>query len=233
MNRLHIHRLISVGAVESGDDPQAEILIYKSKQLEPVQGLIGKEGDSMPFDVESLTDEGKEYVAALQSQIEALTVEEEPSLPDDLPDIVKSRIDEMDETIAKDRVEKERLAKDLADLRDEMATEKYDARAEELEPLFGDKVKSAPILKALAAAAPEAFGELDEILDTLIIRDTTAPLFKELGDVSGGGAAVDQIAAFAVEIQKDAKTDMTLVDARAQAWRDHPELKTQSREEGN
>ena len=187
----------------------------------------------MPFDIESLTDEGKEYVAALQSQIEALTVEEEPSLPDDLPDIVKSRLAAQDDAIAKDRVEKERLAKDLADLRDEMATEKYDSRAEELEPLFGDKTKSAPILKALAAAAPEAFGELDEILDTLIIRDTTAPLFKELGDISTGGAAVDQISAFAVEIQKDAKETMTLVDARAQAWRDHPELKVQDREENS
>ncbi len=231
--RLFVDSITSIGAVEAADNEPSKILFWKQQTLEPVQGLIEKEGDSMPFDVESLTDEGKEYVAALQSQIEALAVEEEPSLPDDLPDIVKSRIDEMDETIEKDRVEKERLAKDLADLRDEMATEKYDARAEELAILLGDKDEVAPILKALATDSPEAFGKLDAMFDTLIVKESLAPLFKELGDVSGGGAAVDQIAAYAVEIQKDAKKEMSLVDARAQAWRDHPELKTQDREENS
>ena len=234
MNRLHITRITSIGAVTDGDNPESKIMFWKRTQSEPVQGLIGKEGDSMPFDIESLTDEGKVFVAELQSQIEALTVEETPAaLPDDLPDIVKSRLAAQDDAIEKDRVEKERLAKDLADLRDEMATEKYDARAEELAILLGDKDEVAPILKALATDSPEAFGKLDAMFDTLIVKESLAPLFKELGDTSVGGAAVDQISAFAVEIQKDAKETMTLVDARAQAWRDHPELKVQDREENS
>lgn len=231
MNRLHIDSITSIGAVEAGDnEDESKILLYKSKPIEPGQGQDVKKGDPMSgFDVESLTDEGKEFVAGLQAQI-AEFGEEPPVLPDDLPDSVSKRLDEQTAEIEKERVEKERIAKDLADLRDEMATEKYTERAKALAVLLGEPDEMAPVLKALATDSPDAFGKLDAALDTLVAKDSLAMLFKELGDSAAEGSAVDQISAHATEIRKN-DPSMSPVEARAEAWRQHPELKTQSREE--
>jgi hypothetical protein len=35
VNKLHIHRITSVGAVENPDNPESEILIFKSGALDP------------------------------------------------------------------------------------------------------------------------------------------------------------------------------------------------------
>ena len=115
-------------------------------------------------------------------------------------------------------------------MRDEMATEKYTARADALAVLLGDPSEVAPVLKALAADSPEAFGKLDAMFDTLIVKDVMAPLFKELGDSASEGSAVDQITAFATEIKKN-QPELTMVKARAEAWLAHPELTIQAREE--
>ena len=228
MNRLTVNKITSIGAVEAPDNEESTVLLFKSKPIEPEPGPIVKEG-SMPFDIDSLTDEGKAHVAGLEARIAELS--EEPAvLPDDLPDVVKSRLAESDEAIAKMQADNERVSKENAALRDEMATEKYAARAEALAVLLGDPADVAPVLKALAASDPEAFGKLDAMFDTLIVKDVMAPLFKEIGDSASEGSAVDQITAFATEIRKNSP-DMTLVAARAQAWTEHPELKTQSREE--
>jgi len=235
MNRLHVSRLSSIGAVAAGDNKlddldAGSIMLFKSKDqsIEPEPGLVEKEG-SMPFDIDTLTGEAKEFVAGLQAQVASLS-EIPAALPDDLPDVVKSRLDEFEKAATSDRIEKEALAKQVADLRDEMATEKYTARAEALAVLLGSPDDVAPVLKALAADSPVAFGKLDAMFDTLIVKDSMAPLFKELGDSASEGSAVDQITAFATEIRKN-QPELTMVKARAEAWQAHPELMTQAREE--
>ena len=229
MNRLHISEITSIGAVESGDDPEATILLYKSKQTpEPGQGPVEKEG-SMSFDIESLTDEGKEYVSELETRLAALSEETPAALPDDLDPVVKARLDAQDETMEKDRVEKESLAKQVAELRDGIATEKWTARATELAPLFGDE-DTAEVLKELDAAAPGPFGKLNAMFDTAVSVVKSSPLFKEIGDSSATGSAEDQITVHATEIRKN-NPELSMVAARAQAWTEHPDLKAQSREE--
>ena len=110
-------------------------------------------------------------------------------------------------------------------------TEKYNKRAEELKPVLGPDM--GPVLKDLASSAPDSYPKLDAQLDTLINMDGFDKLLGEHGDNSGdGGRAVDQITAFAKEIRKDNK-DLTMAAARSQAWSEHPELKTQAREEGD
>ena len=234
MNRLTVDRLTSIGAVEAGDNPESKIMFWKRKTTEPVQGQVEK-GVSVaePFDTDTLSDEAKAYVSELETKLAAMSAEEIPdALPEDLPDVVAKRIEDDADTIEKERVEKDALMKRVTALEDGIATDKAEARAEELAPLLGEIDVVAPVLKALDAAAPEAFGKLDAMFDTLIVKDITAPLFKELGDSSSNGSAVDQIAVFATEIRKNSP-DTSLVDAKAQAWRDHPELKTLAREEGN
>ena len=233
MNRLHVTSLVSVGAVESGDDPKAEILIYKANTTEPGQGLVEKEGESMSFDVDSLSDEARAYITDQVKLGVAELAEETPeALPEDLPDIVTKTLDDQTAVIEKDQVEKAALLKRVTDLEDGIATEKSEARADELAPLFGDKDVLAPVLKALDADSPEAYGKLNAMFDTLIVKDFMADMFKELGDSTDGGTAADKVTAIAAEIRKNSP-DTTAAEARAQAWRENPELMAQNREEGN
>ncbi len=231
MNRLHVKRLLSIGTVAEGDDPEATILLYKSKNTEPEPGLVEKKGDSMPFDIESLSDEAKVFVASLQAEIAGLT-ETPEALPEDLPDLVTKRLDDQDATIEKERVEKAALTKEVADLKEGMATEKYEARAAELENLLGKPEDVAPVLQAIAKDSPEASVKLHAMFDTLIVKDALAPLMAEIGDSSETGTAEDQIAVYATEIRKNSP-DTSPADARMQAWVEHPDLRVQAREEGN
>lgn len=182
------------------------------------------------FDTDSLSDEAKAYVSGLEAKIAELTGEPE-ALPEDLPDVVKARLDTQDEAIAKAVQEKEELAKQMADLQDGMATEKYSKRAEDLKVLLGDPAETAPVLKALAQAAPEAFAKLDEQFSKLLNLSGYEALLKEHGDSSADGSALDQITNYAKEIKK-ANPELSLAEAKVQAWQAHPELKVQARAEG-
>jgi hypothetical protein len=236
--RLHVGSITSIGAVEAGDNPEADILFFKIKPPtedqtpDPEHGQpIDKEG-SVPetFDTASLSEEAQAYVSDLETKLAELTGEPE-ALPDDLPEVVKSRLDSQDELIAKAQAEKEQIAKDLAELQDGMATEKYMTRAKALEVLLGDPVEMAPVLKELAAGAPDAFAKLDAQFNTLVSMKGYDSLLKEFGDSSATGSAIDQINAYTKEI-KTANPDLSMAKARAQAWTEHPELKEQARAEG-
>ena len=228
MKRLFIDSITSIGAVEEGDNGPAKIMFWKRKTKEPAPGPVEKKGDSMPFDIESLGDEAKAHVEGLVAQIAELT-ETPEALPNDLPDLVTKRLDDQDAVIEKERVEKDALAKEVADLKDGIATEKYEARAADLENLLGKPEEVAPVLKALAADSPDAFGKLDAMFDSLVVAKVYAPFLKEIGDASETGTAKDQIAAHAAEIRKNSP-DTSIADAKAKAWSDHPELKILDRE---
>jgi len=230
MNRLHIDSLLSIGAVEAGDNPESDILFWKRKNQEPEPGPVEKEGTMPNFDIASLDPEVQAYISDLETKAHSM-VEEPAPLPDDLPDVVAKRLDDQDTAIAKANAENAELAKKLADAEETRATEKWEGRAAELAPLF-DPETMAPVLKTLASAEPEATGQLDDMLTGLMAKTSLENVLKEFGDATAEGSALDQIAKHAAEMRK-ADPNLSPVDARAQAWRDHPELKTQSREEGN
>ena len=227
---LFIDSLVSVGAVEAGDNEPSRIMFWKKK--EPAPGRVTKEGKSMAFDIDTLDDAAREYVESLQAQLASHAVEEPATLPDDLPDAVVKALDKQTATIAKMEVEKTELAKSLAKLEDRIATEKFEHRADELKNLLGDPAEMAPVLKALAQSAPDEFAKLNAQFDTLLNLDGfKAVIEKEYGSSEGGGSANDKITAIATEIRKN-NPDMTPADARAQAWAENPALVKQSREEG-
>ena len=189
----------------------------------------------MSFDVDTLSDEAKEYVAGLTAAHDAAIAEltDTPAeLPEGLPDAVTKRLDEQAEAIAKAQAETDRVSKENAALVDQMATEKYTERAKALATLVGDPDDVAPVLKALATGAPEAFAKLDTQFDTLLSLDGFAKVLTEYGDSAADGSALDQITAHATEIRKNDPT-LSPAEARKQAWTEHPELKTLSREEGS
>ncbi len=221
--RLIISEITSIGVVPDGDNPEAEILFYKSKPPEPVPGPVTKE-ESMPFDVDSLDSDGKAFVADLQSQIAALTVDDPPGLPDDLDPVTKARLDEQDAAIEKAQAETASVAKQLADELEKQATEKWADRADKLQALMGESDVMGPVFKTLDAAAPEAFATLDAQFDTLLEANSFVELLeKELGTANDGGTAADKHAAHVAKIRED-DSSITLADAKKQAWEDHPDL---------
>jgi NAD kinase len=175
-------------------------------------------------------------VDALEAQVleleSAAGVEKKTPLPDDLPEAVVKALADSDERVAK--AEKQAaVAEAKADaVTEARQTERSEERAAELVAVLGDVGESAPVLKALAQADPEAWAFVDDKLGSLILMKEFNELLKVHGDDAATGSAVDKIAAYAVEIRKEDK-EMTVVQARAQAWRDHPELKDQAREEGD
>jgi len=42
MNRLHIHRITSIGAVEDADNPESDLLLFKARPTEPKSGPDGR-----------------------------------------------------------------------------------------------------------------------------------------------------------------------------------------------
>lgn len=233
MNRLHVRSLVSVGAVEEGDNPEAEILFYKRREPEP--GRIEKEGASMPeaFDPSSLPEDAQEYITAqIAAGITAASEGEgdSPALPDDLPDVVKARFDEQAEAIEKERVEKEALAERVDELLKERADEKYTTICKDYATLLGDDAKDT--LQTLGEAAPEAFADLMKRLTTLKNLDSVSKVLTEIGgSANEAGSAADQITAIAKE-KMDKNPDLTYADARAQAWAENPDLTRLAREGG-
>ena len=185
----------------------------------------------MPFDVDSLDTDAREYVDGLLSQVAALTVDDPPGLPEDLDPVVKARLDEQTEAIAKAESETARVAKQLADFEDAQATKTWEERAAALQVLLGDPEEVAPVLKALASADAVNFAKLDGMFDTLVAKKSLASLFNELGTTSDGGTALDKHAAHVAKIREDDST-VSLADAKKQAWKDHPDLVTANREGG-
>ena len=101
MNRLHIKSLLSIGAVEDGDNPEADIMFWKKRSTqEPEQGLIEKEAADVKHDLSALDPDARAYVEGLEAQVAGID-ESPPPLPDDLPDVVTKRLDEQSELLAK------------------------------------------------------------------------------------------------------------------------------------
>ena len=188
----------------------------------------------MGFDPTTLDDAAQAYISDLETKLAAATVEVPAIIDtDDLDPVVKARLDDNEATIAKQKAETEKVEKDLAKLRDEMATEKYTARAVELAPAFGepdDDVSVADVLKTLATDSPEAFAKLDAMLDTTVSVIKASPMFKELGSTDADGNASDRIKAIAKDLREGDK-DLTAAEARKMAWAENPDLVKQCREE--
>ena len=146
--RLHVTKLVSVGAVTTGDNPLADILFFKSKQGEPLEGRIHGGGlvAETTVDLSSLDDDTKAAVEAhvaeadakvaklettvaqLRVDLNEAVVEEEAILPDDLPEAVAKRLADQDAEI--DRIFGVRR---LATAQEEAAAKKKAAKPKQVE----------------------------------------------------------------------------------------------------
>lgn len=292
MNRLHITKLTSIGAVPEGDNPEASIMFWKRKVSTDERERLAERGAALPDgsfpiattgdlanaiqaygraknktaakahiirraralgatdrlpaewtekNAESVptTKEGQqmtkpdltgldpgvlEYVQSLEAQVQPA----EPALPDDLPEPVQKALADKDDVIAKERAEREALAKQVQAMRDEQMTERYTKRASELVGILGSDPEVPQVLKGLAMAAPEPFAKLDALLSQAarIAQEHDTLLFKELGSTEGDADPIAKIEAIAKEIHKEERDQFpTFVEAKAEAWARNPDLR--------
>ncbi len=230
MNRLHVKRLVSVGAVEIGDNPSAEILLYKSKSAESAEP---RERDHMSRpDLSALDDAVRKTIEEYLDEIEANAVEEPEPVLTDLPEPVAKALAERDGEIVKEREARESLQKELDTMRDEQLTERFEKRASDFVAVLGEDDEIGDVLKDLASAAPDAYAKLDVKLAEAVtmVEASDRLMFKELGTSNDESDPKVKHLAIAKTIYKEEKDEFgTMALAKAEAWRRNPDLVTESR----
>ena len=248
MPRLHVTSITSIGAVSAGDNPRAEILLFKKRptQTEPVAKVkpsrtanVENEEYSMERpDLTSLSeedqavivkafDEADELVNAVEeiNKLEAQVTELTPT-----PDPIVEESDEVKAEFAKRDGRIEELQKALDAETHQRELTEWVSKARPLETVVGDADEAGAKLKEIASAVHEK--TMDWLTDrlskvaTVIKADTR--IFKELGEGDAGDAA-DQIQALAKEAQKS-NPDLTDEAARLLARKANPDLKAAERD---
>ncbi len=217
MNRLTVTDIESIGAVSEGDNEPSKILFYKKRDED-----FELETESHPM----VETEGAENMAETEETVE----------DDGLQELVTKQADELEKTRADLETatgELETLRKEHDENAEELAKERqarrdaeFTAKAEELVPVLGDAAEWAPILDTLEETAPEVFEKITTRLLEVKGQIESADIFKELGRQEGA-RTVDAL----VKSKLDGKTEMTEAEARAEVWRENPDLVEEARSE--
>lgn len=236
MNRLFVEELVSVGMVAAGDNPDAEVLIYKSRDTQSPK----REVSSMPtkknsadsastnrevtMDLSAIEDQElrksiEDELAGLQSQIDELTPPSDP---------VEKAEPEVQEFIAKQQEEMANLQKKLDDEVAARRTAEYVVKAEPFQGLLGRADEMGPILADLATNAPDSYAKLESALTAAAQRVDLAGLFKVHG--TEGEAETDPISKRDAWVEANRQTDESEEAARARFWKEHPDAVKESRE---
>ncbi len=232
-NRLFVDEILSVGMVKAGDNPESEVLIYKSKPSDvskmtaSVENAPTEPGVRMDLSaiedkelVKSIEDafaEKDTQISDLTTQVDKVDTDPTDDASDEVKAILKSQFDEL-----------EKVKVDLAKERQERRNAEYIEKARPLELLLGKADDIGPVLAELAEAAPEAFAKLEAPLVAASQRKELAALFSEVGAGEGEGDAdpIDKRDAWVKENKKDAES---VNQAKARFWKEHPEQKEESR----
>lgn len=233
-NRLFVDELVSVGMVAAGDNPEAEVLIYKSHnrldetQTSRIENSAGSATSTreVTMDLSVIEDQDirksvEDHIAGLESQISELTA------PTD-DEVVKAESDQVQEFIAKQQEELETLRKDLDVERATRRTAEFVAKAEPLVGLLGKADEMGPILADIAEKAPESYEKLEGALVAAAQREDMAKLFSELG-AGEGEADADPIARRDAWVEKNKQDGETVTQARSRFWNENPDMVEESR----
>lgn len=230
MNRLFVDELVSVGMVTAGDNPEAEVVIYKSRPADKVESQETKNAGSVPttekvnMDLSVIEDDAvrkavEDHIASLEAQI-----------PEPAPeDLAKEAEPEVQEFIAKLQESQEDLQKQLDEERTARRTSEYVAKAEAFTGLLGPADEVGPILADLADKAPDSFSKLETALTAASQRKDMAKLFSELGAGEGEGDS-DPLSKKAAWVAKNRKDGESVLSANARYWAENPEAKQEVRE---
>ena len=184
---LHVTDIVSIGAVDKGDNPESWITMFKRKKANAVS-VEQTQRDDMTFDVSALPDEAQEHIAKLVADGEALTaaiaaqeakIVELTPVEDPAETEIEKASDEVQALIAKQREQLDEQAESLkvevAKRRDTEFIAKI--QKDNLVELLGKAEEVGPVLRELSDAAPEAF---DKIYPAFVAAaQRTEPFLKE------------------------------------------------------
>lgn len=234
-NRLYVDKLVSIGLVEAGDNPEAEVLIYKSR---PDEGsTMTKSAESAPttkkvhMDLSAIEDQDlrksvEDHIAGFETQISELEDKVEAAEP--APDPVEKADPEVQVLIKEQNDKIAELEADVTKERAARRVEEYVAKAKPLTGLLGKADEIGPVLAELSDKAPDAFDKLFSNLEAASQRTDLAKLFSELGTGEGEGES-DPIAKRAVWVEKNRQDGETVESANSRFWTENPEAVQESR----
>jgi len=208
MPRLWFRKLTSIGAVPEGDNPDAQIVLFKAKK-----GV-------------ALVDETDQVVVDVEEGPDAAQAEAIPEAGDD--EGIAKRIEAAEEEIRKAREERDAALWALADEVKKARRALFVVKARNLEPLLGPAEEVAPTLEALDATDPEAFAALEKRLGAALER---LNLTKELGTAGVEGA--DPVAKRDAWVKRYVLDHPEIPEwkARDMFWKANPEALEAQREE--
>jgi hypothetical protein len=248
MRRLSVKRLTSIGAVEEGDNPPAEIFLFKRRtpKLLPDTPEVSKVTNKIPdrANHQRITDMGIPDLSTLdedvRAEIEKALEEANDRIAELEADIASNGDGDgdgdpvlkglPDEAVAKfEALEKQAAdtAAALAKERDERLTVVWVGKARAFERTIGDAEEAAPHFKAMPTETSDWLLEKLTKIEAVLEK---SDLFKEVGKNDEASAA-EQIDALAVEKRKE-NPELTDAQARVLVRKENPDLRAAEKEEG-
>lgn len=247
--RLTITELSSVGGVDDGDNPGASLLFWKRrKRTTPDVGDVTEgvlmDGQTVAVEETEKSDVPEQIEVSAETFagiVEAVntadaTVEVTVKVADEaeaeaaetaiqVDDLAKSAA----EQVAKALAERDAAIGQLAEEVDKRLSAEWFQKAKPFEPLLGPAQEIGPLLRKISEAAPDAFGRLEQALVVALNRADLAKIFGEVGNdpVTADPAAGRDLF---VKDMRRLHPEMTVEQARAMFWREHPEAVKASRE---
>ena len=224
MNRLTVNRLVSIGAVEDGDNSPAEIMLFKRRDenatniTENTDSVDdARDTDMSDLDLsaveETLKAEIEKTLAGYEARIAELEQPAEEDITKGMSDEVKAEFERLEKAAADN-------AEALAKERDERLTVVWIGKARSFEKILGDAEESAPFLKGME---PETSDWLLGKLQTAEKLLEKSDLLKELGSSDDDADPSGKIAKLADDKRKENPT-LTPARARALVRDENPDL---------
>lgn len=231
VKRLMITEIDSVGGVDEPDNPPSLLTFWKRRKKDtPEAGAISK-GVAMsePEAAEPVVEDvGKQEEPDVVEEPAVEAAVEEPAEAEG--DDFEKRLQAEQEEVAKARAERDTAIAQLAEEVDKRLNAEWVEKARPYEPLLGPATEIGPLFRKIAGSAPDALDRLEGALKAAMARTDLAKILGEIGKDSGEtGTPDDQRDRYVTEMRK-LHPDMTVAQARARFWQDHPEAKQASRE---
>lgn len=247
-HRLFVRKLTSVGLVDAGDNPTADVLIFKTadtdllpddwnaSKIDETRRVTAPDQKGATVDLDKIPADARDEVAALQKDRDA-QADTVTKLEGQVAEL-QAQLDELTAPPDPDPLEKadpvvkaqlEAQSVKIAELEKAAADRDAAARLEKAQAVHTDLMLSeatAEDIAQVAGVAPEAWDRIhkDMVRQNAVIEQSD--LLKELGRTGDGEpeSAVAQVTHRANELRKG-KPELTLAQAKVQVRDDDPDLK--------
>lgn len=231
---LFVEELISIGMVDSGDNPEAAIAIWKRREDAADRSADSadhplQESNMTDVDLSALPDDAQAYITKLIDERDALLEQVNAVVSDDPvgdDDIAKNAPDEVRDLIAKQQAriaeQEEALHLEITKRRDTEFVAKV--REDRMDILLGKAEESGPLLRRLADADPEAFNAVYGSMLAAAQRVDLAKAIAEFGENRGEGSDPHARKQAYVAKRREAGDERTIAEIESEFWKQNPEL---------